>query len=229
MYRKWKSSSDVIKIEIKLNICRTTIWLTRKKFFPSCKHHIFLSQLWALTSLQSKNSNWIGGRFQLEKNRSSQLSQNAYNSTINLIKFHSPAESVEQWHYFASSKLQFVVVFIRLLDFGVKFTREENFQCCAQTLHLRVKYGNYSSERYRTTDNRFTCNLPHSRHLSHPTQSIILEMLRNFSRKVDFNFSDSNPPVNISVSLKCVGNDLKWGTNFDARILTTCKDIQRTR
>lgn len=54
----------------------------------------------------------------------------------------------------------------------------------------------------------FTWSFPQSRHLSHPTQSMIFDILRNFSRKSAFRCA-AEVPLNITLSLKCDGNDLK--------------------
>lgn len=68
---------------------------------------------------------------------------------------------------------------------------------------------NFSEKRiFNAVPKPCTCNFPHNRHLSHPTQSMIFDMLRNFSRNSVFSWA---APVllNIRLSLKCDGNALQ--------------------
>lgn len=76
-------------------------------------------------------------------------------------------------------------------------------------LFVAKSRSNFSEKRiFRAVPKPCTCNFPHNRHLSHPTQSMIFDMLRNFSRNSVFNWA---APVllNIRLSLKCEGNDLQ--------------------
>lgn len=54
-----------------------------------------------------------------------------------------------------------------------------------------------------------TWSFPHNLHLSHPTQSIIVDMLRKWKRNSSFNFWACCPPENMDRSLKCCGNCLE--------------------
>lgn len=54
-----------------------------------------------------------------------------------------------------------------------------------------------------------TCSFPQSLHLSHPTQSIMRDMLRKCCLNSSFNFTALSPPENITVSLKWSGNELR--------------------
>lgn len=67
---------------------------------------------------------------------------------------------------------------------------------------------NLSEKRiFKAVPSPVTCNLPHKRHLSHPTQSMILDMLRKWSLNSIFRLADSGESMNMTSSLKCWGND----------------------
>lgn len=75
---------------------------------------------------------------------------------------------------------------------------------------------NFSEKRiFSAVPRPCTCSFPHNRHLSQPTQSMIFDMLRNFSRNSVFSWA---APVllNIRLSLKCDGNDLQWNAHCGA-------------
>lgn len=139
-----------------------------------------------------------------------------------------PAHTVYKWNNFTPFQ-ETSLVFVKKWAFRritVKLPRKQDLQCCAETVNLKQLHEVCVCVKGLDS---ITCSFPQSLHLSQPTQSIIVLMLRKCSLNSTFNFPIPSFPLNISVSLKWWGNVcIMLSKSFTAsRVSQSCTSLPK--